>query len=67
MILKKIVSHNKATVMADALCVINTYRHLREVDAYFYRTQYLLTTRYASHIYFLSFLATSSPSAKSYE
>lgn len=45
MILKKIVSHNEASVMADALCVINTYRHLREADAYFYRALHLLSTR----------------------
>lgn len=52
MILKKIVSHNEASVMADALCVINTYRHLREADAYFYRALHLLSTRYSNLSHF---------------
>ncbi|XP_063874801.1 kinetochore-associated protein 1-like [Scylla paramamosain] len=45
MILRNIVSHDKATVMEDALHVVNSYRHLCQSDAYVFRAIHLLTTR----------------------
>ena len=45
MILRNIVSHSEASVMSDALCVVNSYRHLTQTDAYFFRAVHLLTTR----------------------
>ncbi|KAK3873420.1 hypothetical protein Pcinc_021553 [Petrolisthes cinctipes] len=45
MILKNIVSSNEETAMEDALCVVNTYRHLSQVDAYFFRALHLLKNR----------------------
>lgn len=45
MILKNIVSSSEATAMEDALCVVKTYRHLSQVDAYFFRALHLLKKR----------------------
>ncbi|KAG0729034.1 hypothetical protein GWK47_031242 [Chionoecetes opilio] len=44
-ILRNIVSRDEASVMADALCVVDSYHHLSHTDAYFFRAVHLLASR----------------------
>lgn len=45
MMLRNILSQEGDTVLEDALQVINTYKHLTRIDAYFYRIIHFLVTR----------------------
>lgn len=44
MMLRNILSQEGDTVLEDALQVINTYKHLTRIDAYFYRIIHFLVT-----------------------